>query len=626
MALALYPAAVNSPIATLSADITDNAVTIPFTGTLPDAPNIATIGSGNIAETIYYAANSGNQLTGVIREFDKNGTVGAKRAWSSGTTIQRRHTAYDHDVLRKGSIFPVYNIEGYGAPKGIAGDATAYIQAAVDSGEIDIWLPPGIWRITSPINATNRGLRGIRFHGSFMGSPNSSNDDGTVIIADTGGILFDFTGTSGVGFEHIKIHPGTLNPSTIGMLFARCASWSFFVDLRNTTINMADLPTANPIPAHAGGGYAGSIAIYNVESEQIRLYNTILRANTPLVLTNMNIYEVDSPFQTIAYQSTMSHVSIEGATEIWSISGPGIVLENTHTIKIDNVYFYCEDENASYAIKMYGNNQNIAISGNIESFDHLLSVEGITITNSWGTHTTTGRVQNLTIKAQMWGVGHLIYLKSSAGKVPNIQCGEIFFSSVNDDGSLSLFASNDTVANVQNMLIHLPCGVSFGNLSTGDSGGNIIMAVNHENPQIDLSTELANLVIGMYDFIFKGRRTRISDTEPTSGTWNKGDRIDNFTVAAGGKIGKVCTTSGTNGTLVGVTGSITKGSAELTVNTVANLKRGMYITITGVTGVKKITAVNGLVCTLDSNANATVTGAAVAYSPAVFKTWGTINT
>jgi hypothetical protein len=66
--------------------------------------------------------------------------------------------------------------------------------------------------------------------------------------------------------------------------------------------------------------------------------------------------------------------------------------------------------------------------------------------------------------------------------------------------------------------------------------------------------------------------------------------------------------------LVGVTGGISSGSADLTVNDASNLVVGMDIEIAGVTGAKQILSIAGLVATLDSNADATVSGAAVVVS------------
>ena len=115
--------------------------------------------------------------------------------------------------------------------------------------------------------------------------------------------------------------------------------------------------------------------------------------------------------------------------------------------------------------------------------------------------------------------------------------------------------------------------------------------------------------------------------EPSSLTWEQGAIVFKRNAASGGKIGWVCTVAGTKGTLNSgaTTGDITTGTATLEVNSSSGLALWQYITIAGVSGVKKIIARSGTTVTLDSNADATVTGAAVAFSPAVFKTWGLID-
>ena len=102
-------------------------------------------------------------------------------------------------------------------------------------------------------------------------------------------------------------------------------------------------------------------------------------------------------------------------------------------------------------------------------------------------------------------------------------------------------------------------------------------------------------------------------------TWPVGATVYNGTYASGQAFGWICKTAGTNGTaLSGITANTTSGSTAVTFNTVTDLGVGMYITIAGVTGTKRIATLSGTSGTLDSNASATVTGGAVAYSNATF--------
>lgn len=95
----MFPAAANSPATELTAAITDVQTTVSVldASKLPDAPNIATIGVDESAETVRYEGKSGNDLTGVTRGF--SGTTA--KAWATGVGVARYFTAYDADALRE---------------------------------------------------------------------------------------------------------------------------------------------------------------------------------------------------------------------------------------------------------------------------------------------------------------------------------------------------------------------------------------------------------------------------------------------------------------------------------------------------------------------------------------------
>lgn len=127
--------------------------------------------------------------------------------------------------------------------------------------------------------------------------------------------------------------------------------------------------------------------------------------------------------------------------------------------------------------------------------------------------------------------------------------------------------------------------------------------------------------------LYRLNGTYYAGSVPSKNTFERGDIIRRTNPSAGGYAGWICTQAGTNGTLSDITGSITSGENTLTVNSITNsLHIGMYITIAGVTGIKKITAIDNTnkILTLDTNADATVSGATVSYSNAVFKEYGAI--
>lgn len=94
--LPMYVGIVNSPLTELaeSIDATETTITLTNGDALPDAPNLATIGAGESAETIEYTAKNGNELSGITRGFQ-----GTARQWVAGTKVARRYTDYDHGAF-----------------------------------------------------------------------------------------------------------------------------------------------------------------------------------------------------------------------------------------------------------------------------------------------------------------------------------------------------------------------------------------------------------------------------------------------------------------------------------------------------------------------------------------------
>src|SRR5690606_33776643 len=94
----MYHGIVNSPVTELADEIDADATTIEVVdgSKLPNAPNIATIGTGEDAETILYEQKTGNILSDVTRGFQ-----GTAKAWPAGTKVSRMFTEYDHASFRQ---------------------------------------------------------------------------------------------------------------------------------------------------------------------------------------------------------------------------------------------------------------------------------------------------------------------------------------------------------------------------------------------------------------------------------------------------------------------------------------------------------------------------------------------
>jgi hypothetical protein len=111
---------------------------------------------------------------------------------------------------------------------------------------------------------------------------------------------------------------------------------------------------------------------------------------------------------------------------------------------------------------------------------------------------------------------------------------------------------------------------------------------------------------------------------PTTGTYRQGSRVINMVATVGQPKAWLCSVSGTLGTLSGVTASGSSGSSTITVNTTSGLALAQIITIAGVSGTKHIMGISGTTVTLTSTIDATVSGAAVAYSATTLTSEGNL--
>lgn len=137
----IYPAQANSPQTLLSAQLSADAVTVPVqsAAVLPEAPNLAVIGTGEDCETILYTGKSGNNLTGVTRGFE-----GTAKAWPAQTVIARNFTAWDFNNMAAVKA-DKEETETALATKVDTVDALPVYTMARSSDPTDCWQPtPGI--------------------------------------------------------------------------------------------------------------------------------------------------------------------------------------------------------------------------------------------------------------------------------------------------------------------------------------------------------------------------------------------------------------------------------------------------------------------------------------------------
>lgn len=97
--LTMYPAKLGSPQTILASNLAADAtaMVVSDASVLPEAPNIAVIGTDENCEIISYSAidSSTNTVTISARGLGDS----TAKAWTSGTTVARNHSSLDHNTL-----------------------------------------------------------------------------------------------------------------------------------------------------------------------------------------------------------------------------------------------------------------------------------------------------------------------------------------------------------------------------------------------------------------------------------------------------------------------------------------------------------------------------------------------
>ena len=207
-------------------------------------------------------------------------------------------------------------------------------------------------------------------------------------------------------------------------------------------------------------------------------------------------------------------------------------------------------------------------------------------------------------------IGNMFANTAAVGNIHMLQTTGAGFYSIGDSHNRSVPIVGDT-ANLWTVI-------------AGDGGkffSHSSMKLLQHNSSENLTT-LPVWELNSKHFAVKG-----NNAAPVLGTFRKGDFV--YTTLDSGAspttIGDTplmywAVTAGTMGTLVGETGGITINTTTLTMTAPSALAVGDMITIAGVSGIKTITVkTSTTVFTIDSNADATVAGAAVAYSAAVWE-------
>ncbi len=277
------------------------------------------------------------------------------------------------------------NVKDFGALGNGVVDDSAAIQAAVDYAKMisvanggnvrmQVNFPAGIYLISTAINCTN--TTGLWLVGSE--SPYVTSQ----INGNTGGIMFDMTGGIMCGVKGFTFQSSKdfANPSRIAVQFALTAGGGL-----NCAIERCYFLMDNNT-SWAGG--LGSIAILNVRSEEFKVADCYIKAGSPIILSNqanlspMGVtYTVSSPFATVdSATGSMGVVDFHGQMSVMSVDKyrPALQLLNANSIRF---FGYLKQFTGAgtantagtnnTAIGLYGQADNINLSGNIEGFSQV---------------------------------------------------------------------------------------------------------------------------------------------------------------------------------------------------------------------------------------------------------------
>lgn len=171
-------------------------------------------------------------------------------------------------------------------------DSTDAIQAACDAAAqaavygavlpLPVRIPAGRYLITRPLNLTTED--GKHTHSGLC--IRGDGKETTELMASTGGVLLDFTGSARLSLQDLGITTAFCpNPSTVGILFGRGAlpgnMVAIFAYVERVWVRLHSNPAAN--------GGIGTVAVWNFSSEGHGYHNCLFEANLPYCMTRLHV-------------------------------------------------------------------------------------------------------------------------------------------------------------------------------------------------------------------------------------------------------------------------------------------------------------------------------------------------
>lgn len=353
---------------------------------------------------------------------------------------------------------PVYDVKAFGAKGNGSTDDSAAIQAAITAitaagaGGV-VFFPAGSYLVNTAIDATDITAGPVIFRGT--GRQIGGTTKGTQILGQTGGVVFDCTGSQALVIEDMTIRYGATNASSVAILLARSnvGAYCQFTTVQRCTISM-------PNNAAMNGGL-GSVGVYNYGAEICDILDVFSQADNPLVITSTNAAGIASPHATIITGGvSTSFVNIRGGCLATYLHAPLTLEGDLFEITLDAGFLIRYLGTETYGIRLNGSAYNSRFHGAVEVAHQIMRVTG-----------TLGDSE-VRMRTPYTGSGGLVVLESSGGSFPtlsnvdvNAWCGA---------GARAVIESlSGSSCNVIGGRVHIPFGHSISCTNTPINGTTI---------------------------------------------------------------------------------------------------------------------------------------------------------
>jgi len=250
----------------------------------------------------------------------------------------------------------VFNVKAYGAlGDGTANDSPAFqaaYNAAVSAGGGTVLVPSSssCYLLSTAINMTSSPsvIQKVIIQGSTGGHGGVASGAADLICANTGGILFDVTGSDGIIFKDIAVtsQSGVTAPSLIGIYAARDSS-----NAGGQGIKIID-SVFDMVTHTSGTTYSFGAYLYGSEDDYFTRDN--FSADYPLMVSGTNAFAQDSAFITEATGAQSETQDSFTDMELLSSGlGPFAYFNGTGNMTLTG-HGWNTGQAASYPVALYG--------------------------------------------------------------------------------------------------------------------------------------------------------------------------------------------------------------------------------------------------------------------------------